>query len=124
MPHAVVSATATGLVAAIHSYIFYLEAFLWTSPRGRRTFRTTPEFAAQTATLAANQGLYNGFLAAGLAWGVAHPDARFAAQLRLFFLGCVGVAGVVGRATTGNGRILWVQTVPAVGAAALVLAGL
>ncbi|KAK0734578.1 hypothetical protein B0T26DRAFT_76102 [Lasiosphaeria miniovina] len=115
-----VSAAATALVALIHTYILVLEMFLWTKPRGRRAFGLTAEFAAQTRTLAANQGLYNGFLAAGLAWGLAHPVPEFAAQIRLFFLGCVVVAGVYGGATA-NRRILFVQAVPAAVAGASVL---
>ena len=65
----------TSLVALEHVYILTLEMFLWTTPRGQKAFNLTPEFAAQTKTMAANQGLYNGFLAAGLLWGVVHPDA-------------------------------------------------
>ncbi|KAL3963550.1 hypothetical protein ACCO45_000554 [Purpureocillium lilacinum] len=88
-----ISAVATALMAILHVYILVLEMFLWTTPRGRRAFRLTPEFAQQTRALAANQGLYNGFLAAGLVWGLTHPVAEFSAQIRLFFLGCVVVAG-------------------------------
>jgi putative membrane protein len=73
----------------------------------------TPEYAAQTRTLAANQGLYNGFIAAGLVWGLLHPVAEFATQIQLFFLGCVGIAGVFGGVTV-NPRILFIQTVPAI----------
>ncbi|KAH8586648.1 integral membrane protein, partial [Bisporella sp. PMI_857] len=107
-----ISTAPVGLVAAIHSYILVLECFLWTTPRGRKTFRLTPEFAQQTRTLAANQGLYNGFLAAGLIWGLLHPDAGVGRQIKLFFLGCVATAGVVG-AVTAKRAILYVQTVPA-----------
>jgi putative membrane protein len=108
-----------GLVAAIHVYIVVLEAFLWRTPRGMKIFRTDPEFAARSAALAANQGLYNGFLAAGLVWGlVASEPIGF--QVQLFFLACVAVAGVVGALTVST-RILFVQTVPAAIAGALVL---
>src|SRR5215208_1922890 len=104
------------LVALLHLYFLVLEMFLWTKPAGRRVFRTTPEFAQASATLAANQGLYNGFLAAGLVWGLALGPAGFA--IRLFFLGCVVVAGAYGAATV-NCRILYVQMLPALLALAL-----
>ncbi|BAL89917.1 hypothetical protein AMIS_46970 [Actinoplanes missouriensis 431] len=107
------------LVALIHVYILVLEMFLWTRPRGRAAFGLTEEFARETKVLGANQGLYNGFLAAGLVWGlIAGGDTGFAAKL--FFLGCVAVAGVFGAATASR-RILFVQTVPAVLAIAAVL---
>ena len=99
------------LVALIHVYIVVLEMFLWTTPRGRAAFGLTPEFAEQTKALAANQGLYNGFLAAGLVWGIVGPDhLRFGVQV--FFLLCVMVAGVYGAATASR-KILVVQTLPA-----------
>ncbi len=81
---------------------------MWRGPRGRAAFGTTPEFAASTATLAANQGLYNGFLAAGLVWSIVADDFAFA----VFFLVCVMVAGIYGAVTVSR-RILFVQTVPA-----------
>jgi putative membrane protein len=89
--------------------------FLWDKPYGRKTFGLTEEFAAQSKTLAANQGLYNGFLAAGLAWGICLGTAGF--SVKLFFLVCVIVAGVYG-ALTVNKKILFVQAVPAVAALA------
>lgn len=101
------------LVALIHIYILVLEMFLWTSERGRKIFASTPEFAERTKVLAANQGLYNGFLAAGLIWGLLQPEPGFAWQIQLFFLACVAVAGLYGAATVGM-KILLVQTVPAV----------
>jgi putative membrane protein len=113
----------TSLVALEHVYILTLEMFLWTSPRGRKAFNLTPEFAAQTKTMAANQGLYNGFLAAGLLWGAVHPDARVGRQLQTFFLGCVVVAGVYGGATASR-KILFVQGVPAAVALGGVVLGL
>ena len=108
-----------GLVALLHVYILVLEMFLWTTPRGRKAFGTTPEFAEASKVLAANQGLYNGFLAAGLFWGLALGDAGRPVQL--FFLGCVLVAGLYGAATASK-RILFVQAVPAAIGLALVLA--
>ena len=98
-------------VAAIHVYILVLEMFLWRTERGRRSFGTDQAFADQSATLAANQGLYNGILAAGLAWGVIAPDP-VGFQVKLFFLAAVAIAGIYGAATV-NRRILFVQTVPA-----------
>ena len=96
------------LVAALHLYFLILEMFLWQTPRGLRTFGNTPERAKATAVLAANQGLYNGFLAAGLVWGlVAGRD-----DVTSFFLGCVVVAGLYGAATVSR-RILVVQAAPA-----------
>ncbi|KAH7325719.1 hypothetical protein B0I35DRAFT_421043 [Stachybotrys elegans] len=120
---AVLSTAATALMALLHTYILVLEMFLWTSPRGRKAFKLTAEFAEQTKTLAANQGLYNGFLAAGLVWALVHPVDVFARQLQLFFLGCIVVAGVYGGATA-NRRIIFIQAVPATVSVALVLLGL
>lgn len=113
----VVATTLVGLVAALHLYILVLEMFLWTTPKGRKAFGLTPEFAEASKTLAANQGLYNGFLAAGLAWGLLRGDV----PTQLFFLGCVLVAGVYGAATASR-RILFVQAVPAAISIAAVLA--
>lgn len=107
---------ATALVALLHLWFLVLEMFLWTRPYGRRVFRLTEEQAKATRALAANQGLYNGFLAGGLLWSLA-PVAG-GPGIRLFFLGCVVVAGVFGAATVGR-RILYVQALPA--AVALVL---
>lgn len=101
------------LVALLHVYILILEMFLWTGPRGQKAFGLTPEFAQQTKALAANQGLYNGFLAAGLIWSLLHPQPEFAWQIALFFLACVAVAGIYGAATASR-KILFIQTLPAV----------
>ena len=98
------------LVAIEHVYILVLEMFLWTKPPGLRAFGLTPEFAEQTAALAANQGLYNGFLAAGLFWSLIRKSDQFA--LQVFFLGCVIVAGVFG-AVTAKTSILYIQAMPA-----------
>ena len=105
-----------GLVALLHLYFLVLEMYFWNKPLGRRVFGTTPEFAQASAVLAANQGLYNGFLAAGLLWGLVLGPAGYG--IKIFFLGCVIVAGLFG-ALTANRRILWVQALP--GAVALIL---
>lgn len=109
------------LVALIHVYIVILEMALWDTPRGRKAFGTTPEFSAATKVLAANQGLYNGFLVAGLAWGLWLGDGGFA--IKVFFLLCVLIAGVYGAATVGM-KILYIQAVPAALALAALLAGI
>jgi len=108
------------LVAALHVYFLALEMFFWTRPLGLKTFRNTPEKAADSAVLAANQGLYNGFLAAGLVWSLLQPNVTFASQIKVFFLVCVIVAGVYGAATVSY-RILLVQAAPAALALALFL---
>lgn len=100
----------TALVAVEHLYILVLEMFLWTKPVGLRAFALTPEFAEQTAVLAANQGLYNGFLAAGLIWALMRKEEGV--SIRVFFLSCVIIAGVFG-ALTAKPSILFVQAVPA-----------
>jgi putative membrane protein len=107
-----------GLVAFEHVYFLMLEMFLWTTPRTRAAFGMTAEQAEQTKVLAANQGLYNGFLAAGLLWALVAP-AAFATQLALFFLGCVLVAGIYG-GFTANKRIWLLQALPAAVALAAV----
>lgn len=108
------------LIALLHVYILVLEMFLWATPRGMKAFGMTKEFAESTRVLAANQGLYNGFLAAGLLWGLAQGAAGW--QVKVFFLLCVAVAGAYGAATASR-RILFVQTVPAaIGLALLVAA--
>jgi len=109
---------AIGAVALLHVYFLVLEMFLWDKPFGRKTFGLTPEFAATSKSLAANQGLYNGFLATGLAWGICLGAAGY--EIKLFFLACVIVAGVFG-AMTVNRKILWVQAVPGGVALALVI---
>ncbi|MDO9562278.1 MAG: DUF1304 domain-containing protein [Bradyrhizobium sp.] len=106
------------LVAVLHVYFLVLEMFLWQKPLGLKTFRNSPKKAAETAVLAANQGLYNGFLAAGLAWGLLHGAPAFAFQIKVFFLLCVVVAGVYGAASVSR-RILYVQAAPAAIALAL-----
>ena len=112
----VIAAVLVVLVAVLHAWFLVLEMFLWTRPAGLKTFRNTPEKAETTRVLAANQGLYNGFLAAGLFWGL------FTAQWNVvvFFLSCVIVAALYG-AYSVNKRIFFVQGVPAIGALAAVL---
>ncbi|MFT3813143.1 MAG: DUF1304 domain-containing protein [Acidovorax sp.] len=109
------------LIALLHVYILVLEMFLWDKPAGLRAFGLTPEMATATKTLAANQGLYNGFLAAGLFWGLWLGDAGRPVQV--FFLLCVLVAGLFGAATASR-KILFVQVIPAlIGLALVALAG-
>jgi putative membrane protein len=107
-----------GLVALVHVYILVLEMFLWETPTGLRVFGQTKEAAAASKVLAANQGLYNGFLAAGLIWGLSlGADGT---NVKVFFLVCVLIAGVYG-ALTASRRILFVQAIPAAIGLALVL---
>ena len=114
----IVALVLVGLVALIHVYIVVLEMLWWDTPRGHKAFNITPEFAAQSKALAANQGLYNGFLAAGLIWGmILGPAGR---SVTLFFLGCVLVAGLYGAATASR-KILYIQALPAALAIAAVL---
>ena len=103
------------VVALLHLYFMYLEMVAWDTPPGRKAFKLNPEFAAASKMLAANQGLYNGFLAAGLIWGLYLGGAGF--EVKTFFLVCVVVAGLFGAATVAR-KILYVQALPA--AAALV----
>ncbi|MCL4167779.1 UNVERIFIED_CONTAM: hypothetical protein GTU68_019435 [Idotea baltica] len=100
------------LVAIEHVYILVLEMFMWTKPRTMKAFGTTAEFAESTKALAANQGLYNGFLAAGLFWGLLHSNPEFGFQIQVFFLVCVLVAAVFGTATAKK-SILIMQGLPA-----------
>lgn len=106
------------LVALLHFYFLVLEMFLWTKPLGMKVFRNSLEKAKTTAALAANQGLYNGFLVAGLLWGLSHPDPAFGYQVQLFFLICVMIAGLYGAYSVSK-RILYVQFAPALLAAIL-----
>jgi putative membrane protein len=112
------AAAAIVLVAGLHVYFLVLEMFLWRTPFGRRTFGTTAEAAESSAVLAANQGLYNGFLAAGLLWGLVWFGIPGGRAVLTFFLACVVVAGIYGAVTVSR-RILFVQAAPAAVAAAL-----
>ncbi len=116
---ALIAQILVAVVALIHIYILVLEMFLWTKPAGRKAFGLTAEFAESTKVLAANQGLYNGFLAAGLLWGLC-PSTPNPVPIQLFFLGCVAIAGIYGAATASK-KILFIQTVPAVVAAIAVI---
>lgn len=115
------AAVVVTLVALLHVYFLVLEMFLWQTPFGMKTFGTTPEVAASSAVLAANQGLYNGFLAAGLLWALVSYGVIGGRAILTFFLSCVLVAGIYGGATA-NPRILFVQGVPALAALALLWA--
>ena len=109
-----VAGIAVAVVALLHVYFLVLEMFLWDKPFGRRTFGLSPEYSLASKTLAANQGLYNGFLAAGLLWGLTTG----AAAVMVFFLSCVIVAGVFGAITVSR-KIFFVQALPGIIALAL-----
>jgi putative membrane protein len=100
------------IIALLHLYFLALEMFFWTKPLGLKTFNNSPAKAADTAVLAANQGLYNGFLALGLIWGLLHSNPAFAYQIKVFFLLCVLAAGIYGAYSVSK-RILFVQALPA-----------
>lgn len=108
------------IIALMHLWFLVLEMVLWDKPAGLRAFGITPEYAAQTKVLAANQGLYNGFLAAGLAWGLMLGGSE-GTHVKLFFLACVLVAGAYG-GLSATRKVLWVQGLPAAIGIALVLA--
>lgn len=114
----VIANVLVALVAMLHVYFLILEMFLWTKPLGLKTFGNSQERADAMAVLAANQGLYNGFLAAGLFWGLFQPQPAMAFQIKVFFLLCVIIAGAYGAYSVSR-RILFVQALPA--ALALIL---
>jgi putative membrane protein len=109
MIFALVAQVAVAFVAFLHLAFFVLESFLWTKPTGRRVFGLSAELAESTKSLAANQGLYNAFLAAGLIWSLVARECSF--ELKMFFLTCVIIAGIVG-AITAKRSILFVQALP------------
>ena len=112
MPHyPIISSLVIGLIALLHVYILVLEMFLWDKPAGRRAFGHSQEMASLSKVLAANQGLYNGFLAAGLFWGLYLGQAGF--DIKAFFLGCIFVAGLYG-GFTAKRKIIYIQSLPAV----------
>ena len=98
------------LVAFLHIYFMILEMFLWTTPKGLKTFGLKKEFAEASKVLAANQGLYNGFLAAGLIWSIVSKNAEVA----IFFLACVTIAGIYGAYSAKKIRLFYIQSVPAI----------
>jgi putative membrane protein len=110
------------VVALLHAWFLILEMFLWTKPLGLKTFRNSLERAQASATLAANQGLYNGFLVAGLAWGLVTSPPAQALSVKTFFLCCVVTAGLFGAFTVSR-RIFFVQALPAILALAFLLLG-
>lgn len=107
------------IVAFLHFYFMILEMFFWDKPRGMKAFGTTKEVAKASKPLAANMGLYNGFLAAGLVWSLL--DKNYGTNIAVFFLSCVIIAGFYGAYSTKNKRILFVQAFPAVLALAFTL---
>ncbi len=114
------SVVLTGLIALEHLWFLALEMFLWTTPMGLETFKTTQEYANASKVLAMNQGLYNGFLAVGLLWAALSPSPKPGVSLRLFFLGCVAIAGIFGGVTVGP-KLFFVQAAPALVALVLVV---
>ena len=119
----IVATILVALIALEHVYILILEMVLWTAPMGRKAFGMTEEQAEATKVLAANQGLYNGFLAAGLFWSLIHSDPGFAFQIKLFFLGAVVIAGLYGGATASR-KIFVIQALPAaIALVAVLIAG-
>jgi putative membrane protein len=108
----IVANTLVAIVAALHLYFLVLEMFLWTKPLGLKTFSQSQQKADDSAVLAANQGLYNGFLAAGLIWGLLNPEPGFGFQIKVFFLVCVIAAGLYGGYSVST-RIILVQALPA-----------
>jgi putative membrane protein len=108
------------IIALMHLWFLILEMFLWDKPTGRRAFGLTPEFATQSKVLAANQGLYNGFLAAGLIWGLVLGNAPEGMHVKIFFLACVFIAGLYG-GFTATRKVLWIQAAPALAGLVLVL---
>ncbi len=115
----ILSLVFIALVALLHFYFMILEMFYWTKPRGQKAFGVTPEFAEESKVLAANQGLYNGFLTAGLIWAMI--DQTYGDKIAIFFLICVTLAGLYGSYSTKNKKIFFVQAVPAMIALALTL---
>lgn len=116
----ILAVVLAALVALLHLYFLVLEMFFWTKPLGRKAFGLDKDFAERSKALAANQGLYNGFLAAGLAWGAVQGAAGAGRPWLVFFLGCVVVAGLFGAATASR-KILFVQALPGALALAAVL---
>lgn len=108
----IISIILVSIVAIEHVYILILEMFMWTTDRAQKVFGTTPSFALSTRSMGANQGLYNGFLAAGLVWGLLHPNAEIGHEIQMFFLICVSVAALFG-GVTAKKSIIVMQGFPA-----------
>lgn len=106
-------------IAILHIYIMIIEMYFWDKPRGLKAFGLKHDFATSTKVLGANQGLYNGFLAAGLIWGLIHQQEAFGFQIQLFFLSCIFVAGIYGAVTFAR-KIIYIQSVPSLIAIILV----
>jgi len=117
---AIITNVLIGLIALLHVYFLILEMFLWDKPKGLKAFGQTLESATASKTLAMNQGLYNGFLAAGLIWGLSLGEAG--SSIKIFFLACILIAGIFGGLTAAR-KILYVQALPAALALALVVPG-
>lgn len=100
------------LVAFLHFYFMILEMFYWTKPKGRKAFGLTQEFAEESKVLGANQGLYNGFLSAGLIWSLI--DGHYAFPIAIFFLSCVIIAGIYGAYSTKKIKLFYIQSIPAI----------
>ena len=115
----IVQLILVALVAFLHVYFMVLEMFFWTKPKGLKAFGLTKEFAQQSKVLASNQGLYNGFLAAGLLWSIMNKD--FSNQIALFFLVCVIIAGIYGAFSTKKIKLFYIQAIPAIFALILTL---
>ncbi len=116
----IVSSVLIGFIALIHIYILWMEMFAWET-RGKKVFKSfPPELFSQTKVMAANQGLYNGFLAAGIIWSFFIDDPVWKTKVAIFFLGCIAIAGIYG-AISADKKIIYVQTVPAVLAIVLLL---
>lgn len=107
------------IVAFLHFYFLVLEMFFWTKPKGRKAFGLTPEFAEESKVLGANQGLYNGFLSAGLIWSIV--DKNYGNEIAIFFLSCVIIAGIYGAYSTKKIKLFYIQGVPAIIALVLTL---
>jgi len=116
---AIITYGLVAIIALLHGYFLVLEIFFWDKPLGRKTFKLTADYAKASKNLAANQGLYNGFLAAGLIWGLLLGNAGTA--ILLFFLSCIVIAGIFAGLTV-NKRIFFIQALPALFALALLLA--
>ena len=100
------------LVAFLHFYFMILEMFYWTKPKGQKAFGLTPEFAEESKVLGANQGLYNGFLSAGLVWSLL--DSNYGPRIAIFFLTCVIIAGIYGAYSTKKIKLFYIQGIPAI----------